>query len=137
MVASAHESPHRLVVAPGEIVLCDTRLVRIEARLSKSLARVRDLATGQREDVPLTDLRGRAVLTDSVQTDQSTSSPPAPAVWVRRISPPAASRSSANCLTAPETGRPASTLPRPSTACLAEQSIGGFLDIEMSQRCRR
>jgi hypothetical protein len=70
MVASAHESPHRVVIAPGEIVLRDTRLVRIEARLSKSLARVRDLATGQREDVPLASLRGRAILTDSVQTDQ-------------------------------------------------------------------
>jgi hypothetical protein len=70
MVASAHESTHRLVVAPGEIVLRDTRLVRIEARLSKSLARVRDLATGQREDVPLAALRGRAILTDSMQTDQ-------------------------------------------------------------------
>ena len=70
MVASAHESPHRLVVAPGEIVLRDTRLVRIEARLSKSLARVLDLATGQREDVPLAALRGRAILTASIQTDQ-------------------------------------------------------------------
>jgi hypothetical protein len=28
MVASAYESLHRLVVAPGEIVLRDTRLVR-------------------------------------------------------------------------------------------------------------
>jgi hypothetical protein len=70
MVASALESPHRLVVAPGEILLRDTRLVRVEARLSKSLARVRDLATGQREDVPLADLRGRAILTDSIQIDQ-------------------------------------------------------------------
>jgi hypothetical protein len=70
MVASAHESPHRLVVAPGEIVLRDTRLLRIEARLSKSLARVRDLATGQREDVPLAALRGRAILADSIQIDQ-------------------------------------------------------------------
>jgi putative transposase len=70
MVASAHESPHRLVVAPGEIVLRDTRLVRIEARLSKSLARVRDLATGQREDVPLAALRGRAILADSIQIDR-------------------------------------------------------------------
>lgn len=70
MVASAHESPHRLVVAPGEIVLRDTRLVRIEARLSKSLARVLDLATGQREDVPLAALRGRTILTASIQTDQ-------------------------------------------------------------------
>lgn len=70
MVASAHESPHRLVVSPGEIVLRDTRLVRIEARLSKSLARVLDLATGQREDVPLATLRGRTILTDSIQTDQ-------------------------------------------------------------------
>jgi putative transposase len=70
MVASAHESPHRLVIAPGEIVLRDTRLVRIEARLSKSLARVRDLATGQRDDVPLVALRGRASLTDSIHIDQ-------------------------------------------------------------------
>ena len=70
MVASAHESPHRLVVSPGEIVLRDTRLVRIEARLSKSLARVLDLATGQREDVPLAMLRGRTILTDSIRTDQ-------------------------------------------------------------------
>lgn len=53
---------HRMVVAPGEIVLRDTRLVRIEARILKSLACVRDLATGQREDVPLADLRGRAVV---------------------------------------------------------------------------
>src|ERR1700692_3498328 len=69
MVASAHESPHRLVIAPGEIVLRDTRLVRIEVRLSKSLARIRDLATGQQEDVPLAALRGRAILTDAMQSD--------------------------------------------------------------------
>jgi hypothetical protein len=47
MVASADDSFHRLVIAPGEIVLRHTRLVRIEARLSKSQARVRDLATGR------------------------------------------------------------------------------------------
>jgi len=64
MVASAHESPHRLVVALDEIVLRDTRRVQIEARLSKSLARLRDLATGHREDVPPAALRRRANLTD-------------------------------------------------------------------------
>jgi putative transposase len=70
MVASAYESFFRLVIAPGEIVLRYTRLVRIEARLSKSLARVRDLATGLEEDVALSELRGRAVLTDAVRADQ-------------------------------------------------------------------
>jgi hypothetical protein len=59
MVASAYESLHKLVIAPGEIVLRHTRLVRIEARLSTSLARVRDLATGLEEDVALAELRGR------------------------------------------------------------------------------
>ncbi len=70
MVASAYESFFRLVIAPGEIVLRHTRLVRIEARLSKSLARVRDLATGLEEDVALSELRGRAVLTHAVRADQ-------------------------------------------------------------------
>lgn len=70
MVASAYESFYRLVIAPGEIVLRHTRLVRIEARLSKSLARVCDLATGLEEEVALSDLRGRAVLTDAVRADQ-------------------------------------------------------------------
>ena len=51
MVASADESVHRLVIAPGEIVLKHTRLVRIEATLPISLARVRDFATGLAEDV--------------------------------------------------------------------------------------
>jgi putative transposase len=69
MVASADESIHRLVVAPGEIVLKNTRLVRIEARLSKSFARVRDLATGLQEDAALADLRGRAMLTDAPRAD--------------------------------------------------------------------
>jgi hypothetical protein len=59
MVASAYESFFRLMIAPGEIVLRHTRLVRIEARLSKSLARVRDLATGVEEDVAPSELRGR------------------------------------------------------------------------------
>jgi len=49
MVASAYESFFRVVIAPGEIVLRHTRLFRIAARLSKSLARVRDLATGREE----------------------------------------------------------------------------------------
>jgi putative transposase len=70
MVASAYESFHRLVIAPGEIVLRHTRLVRIEARLSKSLARVRDLATGREEEVALAELRGRTALTDAVRADQ-------------------------------------------------------------------
>jgi hypothetical protein len=69
MVASAYESFHRLVIAPGEIVLRNTRLVRIEARLSKSLARVRDLATGREEEVALAELRGRTALTDAVRAD--------------------------------------------------------------------
>ena len=69
MAASACDSFHRLVIAPGEIVLRHTRLVRIEARLSKSLARVRDLATGREEDVSLAELRGRTVLTDAVRAD--------------------------------------------------------------------
>jgi hypothetical protein len=69
-MASAYESFHRLVIAPGEIVLRQTRLVRIEARLSKSLARVRDLATGLEEDVALAELRGRTVLTDAGRADQ-------------------------------------------------------------------
>jgi transposase InsO family protein len=70
MVTGAFESPHRLVIAPGEIALRDTRLVRIEARLSSSMARVQDLATGQIEDVSLSDLRGRAMLTDATRVDQ-------------------------------------------------------------------
>jgi putative transposase len=70
MVASAYESFHRLVIAPGEIVLRNTRLVRIEARLSTSLARVRDLATGIEENVALAELRGRTVLTDAARADQ-------------------------------------------------------------------
>jgi putative transposase len=70
VVASAYESFFRLVIAPGEIVLRHTRLVRIEARLSKSLARVRDLATGLEEDVALSELRGRAVLTNAHRADQ-------------------------------------------------------------------
>ena len=70
MVASAYQSFFRLVIAPGEIVLRHTRLVRIEARLSKSLARVRDLATGLVEDVALSDLRGGGVLTHAVRADQ-------------------------------------------------------------------
>jgi putative transposase len=70
MVASAYESIFRLLIAPGEIVLRHTRLVRIEARLSKSLARVRDLATGLEEDVALSELRGRAVLTNAIRADQ-------------------------------------------------------------------
>jgi hypothetical protein len=61
---------HRLVIAPVEIVLRHTRLVRMEARLSRSLARVRDLATGMEEDVALAELRGRAVLTDGPRAYQ-------------------------------------------------------------------
>jgi putative transposase len=70
MVASADESVHRLVIAPGEIVLKHTRLVRIEATLPNSLTRVRDLATGLAEDVALADLRGRTVLTEAIRADQ-------------------------------------------------------------------
>jgi transposase len=70
MVASADESLHRLVIAPGEIVLKHTRLVRIEAILSKSFVRVRDLATGLEDDVALADLRGRTGLTEAPRADQ-------------------------------------------------------------------
>ena len=69
MVANAGESFHRLVLAPGEIVLKRTRLVRIEATQPNSLARVRDLATGLEEDVAFADLRGRSVLTEAVRAD--------------------------------------------------------------------
>jgi putative transposase len=70
MVASAYDSLHRLLIAPGEIVLRHTRLVRIEQRLSNSLARVRDLATGLEEDVDLAELRGRSTLTDGTRANQ-------------------------------------------------------------------
>jgi hypothetical protein len=58
------------VIAPGEIVLRHTPLVRIKARLLNSRTRLRDLATSLEEDAALSELRGDAVLTDAVLADQ-------------------------------------------------------------------
>ena len=108
--------PHRLIIAPREIVLCDTRLVRIETRLSKSLARVLDQATGEREDVPLASLRGRAILTDSIQIDQHLES-------ARDCS---AGEENNELLMDPRIGRFAFIRSRPTTECPAGPFTGGL-----------
>jgi putative transposase len=59
----------RLEIRAGEIAVCDTRLVRIEACLKDGAARVRDLATGDINEVAIATLRARASISHGPKID--------------------------------------------------------------------
>lgn len=69
MPRSADRSMLRLEIRAGEIAVCDTRLVRIEACLNDGVARVRDLATGEINAVAISALRARASIAHGPQID--------------------------------------------------------------------
>jgi Helix-turn-helix domain len=59
----------RLEIRAGEIAVRDSRLVRIEACLNNGVARVRDLATGEIDEVAIATLRARSSIAHGPEID--------------------------------------------------------------------
>jgi Helix-turn-helix domain len=66
---SADRSMLRLEIRAGEIAVRDSRLVRIEACLNNGVARVRDLATGEIDEVAIATLRARSSIAHGPEID--------------------------------------------------------------------
>jgi hypothetical protein len=66
---NADRSLLRLSIRVGEIVVRDSRLVRIEERLDGDRVKVCDLATGESSEVSLSNLRGRSAVAEGASID--------------------------------------------------------------------
>ena len=69
MPKNADRSLLRLSIRVGEIVVRDSRLVRIEERLDGDRVKVCDLATGESSEVSLSNLRGRSAVAEGASID--------------------------------------------------------------------
>ena len=59
----------RLEIRAGEIAVRDSRLVRIETRLADGQVRVKDLATGEFNEIRIADLRARSSTANGASID--------------------------------------------------------------------